>query len=399
VSHAPFPRLYLHLFASAACMLPAASYILTTFHWRPSDIGVGTACAALAGVIASPLWGWLDDRTGWAPRAAVLTSAAAAFATALTLGRLPHEVTWAAMALFGAAAGPLDPLLTTRILESGVHGHRLGRLRAFGSLGWVLGLVVAASLLAKWPGHAQLVPITAALVAVTAPRSWGTRRRHPPAATAGRTHRARALRLPRMPWRAVLSVLVFTFPASFVLSALVQFTAGWAHRDLAAGPFLALAPIALAAALELPIFPWVDRLAHRFAPLTLVLFASPPLALATLSVALFPSSLVMVAVQPLVAASVALWVVGQSRMLLAAGSPSQRASAQTLGSALASGGAGLLAGAVGGHIADALGYRGLFLTLAAVALVGTLTGVVGVVREASRPPADASTREEWQHAG
>jgi MFS family permease len=398
VSQAPFPRLYLHLFASAACMLPAASYILTTFDWSPSDIGVGTACAALAGVIASPLWGWLDDRTGWAPRAAVLASAAAALATALTLGRLPHEVTWAAMALFGAAAGPLDPLLTTRILESGVHGHRLGRLRAFGSLGWVLGLAVAASILARWPDHARLVPIAAALLSVTAPRSWGTRRVHPPAPAVEPTRRSGAVRLPRMPWRAVLSVLLFTFPASFVFSALVQFTAGWAHRDLAAGPFLALAPIALAAALELPIFPWVDRLAHRFAPLTLVLFASPPLAVATLSLALFPSGPVMVAVQPLVAASVAFWVVGQSRMLLVAGSPSQRASAQTLGSALVSGGAGLLAGAVGGHIADAVGYRGLFLTLAAVALVGASTGVVGVLRGASRSPEDASPREEWQHA-
>jgi MFS family permease len=193
-------------------------------------------------------------------------------------------------------------------------------------------------------------------------------------------------------------VLVFTFPASFVLSALVQFTAGWAHQDLAAGPFLALAPIALAAALELPIFPLVDRLALRFAPLTLVLLASPPLALATLSLALFPSSLVMIAVQPLVAASVALWVVGQSRMLLAAVSPSQRASAQTLGSALAGGGAGLLAGAVGGHIADALGYRGLFLTLAAGALVGALAGVVGVARRAPRSHADTSRSEQRQHA-
>jgi MFS family permease len=123
------------------------------------------------------------------------------------------------------------------------------------------------------------------------------------------------------------------------------------------------------------------------------------LALATLSLALFPSSLVMLGVQPLVAASVAFWVVGQSRMLLAAASPSERASAQTLGSALATGGAGLLAGAVGGHIADAVGYRGLFLTLAAVALVGALTGVVGILREASWAQADTSRREQRQRVG
>jgi hypothetical protein len=291
------------------------------------------------------------------------------------------------MALFGAAAGPLDALLTTRILESGVHGRRLGQMRAFGSLGWVLGLAIAASALVLWPEHAGFVPLAAALLAITAPRRWAGRR-----VVADSEHLDATapdplpVRLPRLPVREVLSVLAFTFPAAFVISALVQFTAGWAHQDLAAGPFLALAPIALAAALELPAFPWVDRLAHRLTPLSLVVLASPPLALATISLALFPSSLVMILVQPLVAASVALWVVGQSRMLLEAVHLSRQASAQTLGSALSTGCAGLLAGVVGGHIADAAGYRGLFATLAAVALFGATVGGIGLLRRS--PGAD-----------
>ena len=72
-----YARLYLHLFVTAACVVPVASYILSTFGWRAGDIGVGTAVIGIAGTIASPLWGRLDDRTTWAPRAAVLGSAAA----------------------------------------------------------------------------------------------------------------------------------------------------------------------------------------------------------------------------------------------------------------------------------------------------------------------------------
>jgi len=370
-----FPRLYLHLFASAACVLPVASYVLATFGWSPADIGLGTALIGVSGTLSSPAWGWLDDRTTWAPRAALLTSAAAAVAVGLTLGRVPHPLTWLALALLGAAQGPLNALLTTRVLESGAHGSRLGRIRAFGSLGWVVGLALAAAALTLWPHHAEWVLFTAALLAVTAPSSFGARVRTRADAGAGP-------RRSTLPVRAVLGVVVFTFTTSLTMSSLVQFTAGWAHTQLSAGPFLALTPIALSAALELPAFSLVDRLALRFRPLVLAVLACPPLAVATGALALFPSTAVMIGVQPLIAASFALWFVGQSRMLSEAVPSHQQASAQTLGSALSTGCAGLLAGAVGGHIADRLGYGGLFGTLAALSLAGAVAGGVAVARGA-----------------
>jgi MFS family permease len=372
-----FPRLYLHLFASAACVLPVASYVLSGFGWRPAAIGIGTAAAGVAGTLFSPVWGWLDDRTRWAPRAAVLASAGAAVVAALTLGRLPHAATWIALGLFGAGEGPLDALLTTRVLASGLHGSRLGRVRAFGSLGWVVGLGLAAAVLAVAPDHAELVFVAAAVAAVTAPRNWGDHREASPAlretgaAASGR----------RLPVRPVLGVMALTFPTSMAMSALVQFTAGWAHQELSAGPFLALAPIALSAALELPVFPWVDRLAGSRTPVLVAVLAGPPLAVATVLLALFPGAVTMMAVQPLIAISFALWFVGQSRLLARSVPADRQASAQTLGSALSGGGAGLVAGVVGGQLADSLGYGGLFAWLAAVVLAGTAVGVVALLRE------------------
>ncbi|MDX6326783.1 MAG: 1 like family, partial [Nocardioidaceae bacterium] len=220
-----FPRLYLHLFAMAACVLPVTSYLLTGLGWRPADIGIATALLGVSGTVVSPFWGWLDDRTTWAPRTAILASGAAAVAAALTLGRLPHAATWATLALFGAAEGSLDALLTTRVLESGVHGNRLGGLRAFGSLGWVVGLALAAGVLTLWPAHPDWVLLVAAATALSAPRFWGTR---------SRTRAGREVRAP-LPLPAVLKVLVFTFPPAVVIGGLVQFTGGWARQVLAAG--------------------------------------------------------------------------------------------------------------------------------------------------------------------
>ena len=35
-SETHFARIYLHVFACAACVLPVASYVLSTYGWRPS---------------------------------------------------------------------------------------------------------------------------------------------------------------------------------------------------------------------------------------------------------------------------------------------------------------------------------------------------------------------------
>jgi MFS family permease len=375
-----FARLYLHLYVTAACVVPVTSYVLSTFGWRAGDIGVGTALLGIAGTATSPFWGRLDDRTSWAPRAGILGCAVAAVGMAATLGRLPHWTTWLALAVFGACEGPLDALLTTRVLADTALAPRLGALRSLGSLGWVLGLAIAASVLTIWPDRSEWVLLAAAASALTAPRSWG-RRQHgghprrdaPDVAVTG-----------RMPLRPVLVALVLTVSTPIVMSALVQFTAGWAHSELSAGPFLALAPIALSAALELPAFPWVDRLARGRSPLALAALAGPPLAVSTALLALVPSRVTVLAVQPLVAVSFCLWYVGQSRLLAAAAPASHQATAQTLGSALSSGCASLLAGVVGGQLADAIGYGGLFATLAGVAVAGTTAAGVALLRRRSR---------------
>jgi hypothetical protein len=176
----------------------------------------------------------------------------------------------------------------------------------------------------------------------------------------------------RPPLRAVLRVLSVTFPIPVCTAVLVYFTAGWAHSDLGGGPLLAVGPLALSAALEVPAFLAVDRLARSVSPMWLCGAAFPPLALATTLLALFPNKVMIFGVQPLVAMSFALWFVGHSRLMSERVPHHNLASALTLLSTVGRGIGGPIAGIVGGVIPTAAGYPTLFLGMSVLCLFGLL---------------------------
>lgn len=368
-------RQYLHVFASAACVIPFVSYVLSDLGWRPGGIGLATGLLGLTAAAAGPVWGALDDRTGRAFGPALSASAVAAAAVFLAVSWPPLDTPWlvcVALGLFGATAGPLEPLLTTSLIARRI--RRLGGFRAYGSLGWVVGLALgglAITLAVHRPGSTFLL---AAALAVTGPRS----RRTVPAAP---KHARPAL---RPPWRAVLRVMMFTWPVAFALEPMVQLSAGWAHADLHAGPFVAAAPLGVSAALELPAFALVDRLADRRTPRAVALLGLPPLALAWALLAALPNRFMLFAVQPLVAVTFALWFVGQARLLAAAVEPNRLASAQTLGSLLSLGVIGPLGSIIGGAVAQHSDYRVMFEAMSAVAGVGLLINVVWSSRSVSQ---------------
>jgi MFS family permease len=88
----------------------------------------------------------------------------------------------------------------------------------------------------------------------------------------------------------------------------------------------------------------------------------------------------MLGAQPLVAVSFALWFVGQSRLLAEAVPAHRQASGQTLGAALSSGAGSLLAGVLGGQLAERFGYAALFAVLAALSLTGVAFGLLRSLR-------------------
>ena len=171
--------------------MPVASYVLATFGWRPADIGIGTAVIGIAGTLSSPFWGRLDDRTTWAPRAAVLLAAGGGRRRGAERSagcRTPPPGShWACSVRPTVRSTPCSPPgCSPRVCTAAGSGA----VRSFGSLGWVVGLALAATALTVWPEHAEWVLVAAALAMVTAPFSWG--RREP-----ARSGRAADRHLPR----------------------------------------------------------------------------------------------------------------------------------------------------------------------------------------------------------
>ena len=74
----------------------------------------------------------------------------------------------------------------------------------------------------------------------------------------------------------------------------------------------------------------------------------------------------------------------------------KRSAGLTLGSALTGGVGGLLAGVVGGRVADSLGYGGLFSCLVALTLGGTVIGAVALVRATRSGAADPAPCRDTQ---
>lgn len=363
-------RQYLHAFVAAAAVGPFLSYVLADLGWSPRYIGYATAALTASAVVTAPAWGWLDDVTGGtAAHVSLLTTAAASLLVMISATRLGTGVTIVSIGALGSASGSIEPLLTSRMLRDPRTAARLGTTRSLGSVGWILGLGLGGLLLTV-SDRSVLVFLIAAAAALTTPRPS---RRADGASELGPRD---GIRRPRPPLRAVLWVLSVTFPIPLCMAALVYFTAGWARDDLGATPLVAIGPLALAAALELPAFVLVDRLARRLPPISLCALAFPPLGAASLTLAMLPSQGALYAVQPLVAMSFSLWFVSQSQLVAARVATAELASGLALVSTLGRGVAGPLAGIAGGTLAALGGYPSLFFAMACTCVLGFLRVLV-----------------------
>jgi MFS transporter, PPP family, 3-phenylpropionic acid transporter len=359
----------------------------------PEAIGLVLGSAALASMLAYPLWGIVADTVLGRDRTLLLSGilGAGAGVGLLVAGSQPPLLA-AFVVLASVFAAPLAPV--SDALALGVLGEdprAYGRLRLMASAGWIAGVLVAGPLYAvAGPIPVRALYVVASLVigvAVAAGRSTA-----PPAPAPRVTRERPTVASVRAAMRFSPVFLPFL---GVLLLATVATSASWSFvtlriLDEGGGPILIGVSAAMPAIAEIPLFASVGRLTDRFGLRALFSIGCLITASQMLVVALAPSAAIVAVVRLLDGAGYALRYTA-TVIIAGSGLPGRlRATGQSMTWLVMSGIAPVVSGPAGGWIYGTFGGMTLFtlcatLISAAAGLAWLVLRPLGVVRPASAP--------------
>ncbi len=168
----PYWRLsgyYFFYFAFIGAFAPYFTLYLQSLAFSATEIAILMSLMQLMRVLAPNLWGWLAERLGMnvaIVRASALASLAGFALLFFTTSFAGIFVAMAVMAFFWSAALPLVESVTFNHL--GAEGHRYGRIRLWGSVGFIAAVLGIGYALDHLPVASLLWMATAVLVGILA---------------------------------------------------------------------------------------------------------------------------------------------------------------------------------------------------------------------------------------
>ncbi len=354
----------------------------------------GASGLALAGVlalfpigvlVAGPLGSWLADRTGRERavlRVSVLLTAVASAALAGSVGLLALALASLGVALFRAPPTAVADMYTVRQVGWDRRGY--GRIRAWGSVGFILGAFGVGAVLDTLPRSPLW--ISAAAVAGLALVTFALPRRQRSEAEQVATRRS--------PWPLLRNpVLVSLFAVAICHRATISFYDAFfalhATAELGLPSWVPGTSIALGVGMEVLVLFMGHRLLARLGPLPLVLAGVLVSAPRWLLTGLLTDPVALIAVQSLHGLSFGAWWVG-GLAIVARHSPEElRNTGQGLFLASGHGVGTLAAMGLAALLLDRVSSGTAFLWMAglsAAALVGVLAGLLPALRRAALRP-------------
>lgn len=165
-SSARLSAFYFTNFAVLGVYLPYFSLYWKSLGFDGWQIGVLAAAVPIGKVVFGPLWTVWADRAGVRKGLAVLSTALATAAFALALGTERFLPLCAILYLHAALLAPQLPLVEAITLERcDRHGWQYGRVRAWGSAGFIAASLLGGALFDLYPLR-WVVPAVVALLAV-----------------------------------------------------------------------------------------------------------------------------------------------------------------------------------------------------------------------------------------
>jgi PPP family 3-phenylpropionic acid transporter len=181
---------YFTAFALLGAYLPYFNLYVESLGFTGLQIGILFAAVPLGKVVFGPLWTYLADRLGSRKGVALLAIVSAATVFSLTLGFDSFPALCVILYLYAALLAPQVPLVEATTLDlAAQHGWQYGRIRVWGSLGFIVTALALGPLFdrvsIRHVLHAVLAVLVANLVATalipaTRPRHGGRRARLAP---------------------------------------------------------------------------------------------------------------------------------------------------------------------------------------------------------------------------
>jgi MFS transporter, PPP family, 3-phenylpropionic acid transporter len=172
----PYWRLsgfYFVYFAFVGAFAPYWSLYLKSLEFSAFQIGVLMSLLQVARIFAPNLWGWLADHTG---RGVRIVQIAAGMSLLTYLGVFADEsfywlfAVMALMCIFWSASLPLMEAITLGHLGDGTSGY--GRIRLWGSIGFIVAVIALGYLLDNAPIRALLWVILGLKIGVLLFTRW-----------------------------------------------------------------------------------------------------------------------------------------------------------------------------------------------------------------------------------
>lgn len=373
---------YVALHGAIGAMLPYMPLYYRSLGFNLGEVGSILALGPLVGLLASPSWGALSDRRRGSPLVLVGAVATALAGVALLALSTTTFVVIAGAALLGAGIAGLSPIVDARALEAaGVNRSGFGPLRAWGSLSFIVTVLVTGVAVDAW-GLRTSFAILATMLVLSA--IVGLALRPPPSDRPFQTA-ARPLRDAGRLFgpRGMGTFLLGSFLTWLGMAAIQTFTP-IRFEELGAGASVIGLGGAIAAAIEVPIMLRFPMLAARFGSDRLLIAGSALIAIRSIVAALAPDPATLLAAAIFGGFGFALFFVGGVTYVSEHVPPELAATAQGIFQGVGNSLAQVTAAAVGGAVAAESSVVGLFVVVAGIEIVAATIIALAVRRGATQ---------------
>ncbi len=376
---------YLFFFGAIGAFWPYLGPHLRSLGLSGTQIGTLSALPPIAVALLAPAIGAFADRRAQHRRVLRLLLLPCAFAVALLSQATGFAAVLALYVVWSASAAAIMPILDSYAITIGEAANTsYGRLRLFGTLGYMVAVMVVGWLLPVLPSGSFLL-IYAGLLLMLVLISGGL----PPSQT-----RAQAAGpVIRIDLRAVLArpaltaMLVVSFLTAVGMSTLGNFF-GIHLSELGAGTALIGLANFIIALSEIPVLLAAGWLQRKFGNQRLIAIALSTYVVRYALYAVVPSAAWILPIQILHAPTYAIYLVASIRLVYDLAGRDQAATMQSvLAAAMAAG--SVLGALLNGVLADIFGVRAVFWLASGANVVALIVFLVAYVsrragREASR---------------